>query len=67
MESVGYWFNYGPNIYWSLSVEEVFYPALPLVCALLRRNLLIALLCLVLIAVPPAHRAVHVDDELYFL
>lgn len=67
MESVGYWFNYGMNIFWSLSVEEVFYLAFPLVCVILRRDVLIALVCLVLIAVAPIYRAAHVHDELYFM
>ncbi len=37
MQSTGY-FNYCLNIYWSLSVEEVFYLAMPLLCLSLRRR-----------------------------
>src|SRR5690349_10403329 len=37
MQSAG-WFNYCLNIYWSLSVEEVFYLALPVAFLLLRRR-----------------------------
>ncbi len=65
MQSWG-WFNYCLNIYWSLSVEEVFYLALPLVALLLRRNGLIVLLCVVLILLGPLYRAAHSADELYF-
>ena len=65
MQSWG-WFNYCLNIYWSLSVEEVFYLALPLVALLLRRNWLIVLLCVALIPVGPIYRAAHAADELYF-
>lgn len=66
MESVGY-FNYCLNIYWSLSIEEVFYIAFPLVSVGLRRSYLIALLCIVLIAVAPLYRAAHTSEELYYM
>ena len=66
MESVGY-FNYGMNIFWSLSVEEVFYLAFPLVCVTLRRDFLIALVCLALIAVAPMYRSAHADNDLYYM
>jgi peptidoglycan/LPS O-acetylase OafA/YrhL len=66
MQSVGY-FNYCLNIYWSLSVEEVFYLVFPLACLLLRRDLFIVALCLIAIAVAPWYRSVHNDDELYFM
>jgi peptidoglycan/LPS O-acetylase OafA/YrhL len=65
MQSWG-WFNYCLNVYWSLSVEEVFYLLLPLVCLLLRRNWLIMLLCLALIVLGPLYRAAHSKDELFF-
>ncbi len=66
MESVGY-FNYCLNIYWSLSVEEVFYLALPIVFLTVRRISLISILCLALIAYGPIYRGRHADDELYFM
>lgn len=66
MQSWDY-FNYCLNIYWSLSVEEVFYLALPLTCLLLRRTWLFVLLCLVLVAVGPLYRSMHADDEIYFM
>jgi peptidoglycan/LPS O-acetylase OafA/YrhL len=66
MQSVGY-FNYCLNIYWSLSVEEVFYLAFPLLCVLTRRRALIVAICLCAIAVGPVYRHVHADNELYFM
>ena len=42
MQSAGY-FNYCLNVYWSLSVEEVFYLLLPLTCLTLRRTCIIVL------------------------
>lgn len=66
MEVHGY-FNYCLNIYWSLSVEEVFYLTFPLACLILRRRALIVTLCLAAIAFAPMYRAWHRDDELYFM
>jgi peptidoglycan/LPS O-acetylase OafA/YrhL len=65
MQQVG-WFNYCLNIYWSLSVEEVFYLTFPLASRFLRRNRLIVALCCVLIVVAPWYRAAHLDDEISF-
>ncbi len=71
------YFNYAVNVYWSLSVEEVFYVALPLACvaagALARRGHArasrwwlggLALACLV---AGPADRYAHADDEIRYL
>ncbi len=66
MQSVGY-FNYCLNIYWSLSVEEVFYLAFPLACVLLRRDWLLAAVCVILVAIGPLYRGWHADDELFFM
>ncbi len=66
MQKLGY-FDYCLNVYWSLSVEEVFYLAFPLTCRLLRRETLIALPCLVLIAAAPVYRAAHADNDIYYL
>ena len=66
MQSVGY-FNYCLNIYWSLSVEEGFYLAFPLLCVLARRRALVVAMCLCAIAIGPIYRHVHADDELYFM
>ncbi|HEY0341032.1 MAG TPA: acyltransferase [Steroidobacteraceae bacterium] len=65
MQQVG-WFNYCLNIYWSLSVEEVFYLTFPLASRLLRRNGLIVGLCCLLIVAAPLYRAWHRDDELFY-
>lgn len=66
MQSAGY-FNYCLNVYWSLSVEEVFYLAFPLLCLLLRREALIAAACLLLVAWGPLFRAQHSDNEISYL
>jgi peptidoglycan/LPS O-acetylase OafA/YrhL len=63
MQQVG-WFNYCLNIYWSLSVEEVFYLTFPLASRFLRRNGLIIALCCLFILVAPWYRASHLDDEI---
>lgn len=66
MQSTGY-FNYCLNVYWSLSVEEIFYLALPLLALLLRRTWLLVLLGVTLIVAGPLYRAAHVDNELYYM
>jgi peptidoglycan/LPS O-acetylase OafA/YrhL len=66
MEQVGY-FNYCLNIYWSLSVEEVFYLTFPLACILLKRERYIIALCLAAIVLGPIYRGLHRDDELFFM
>ncbi len=65
MRSEGY-FNYALNIYWSLSVEEVFYLVFPIVCIWLTRGAFIALCCALVVA-GPIYRAMHVDDEIAYL
>lgn len=66
MQTAGY-FNYCLNVYWSLSVEKVFYLLLPLSCLLLRRSWLIVLLCCAAIIAGPAYRSQHPDNEIYFM
>ncbi|KUM01741.1 acyltransferase [Chromobacterium subtsugae] len=66
MQQVGY-FNYSLNVYWSLSVEEVFYLALPLLCVCLRRVSLLTLCCALLIVVAPIYRGQHADNEIDYL
>jgi peptidoglycan/LPS O-acetylase OafA/YrhL len=66
MQAVGY-FNYCLNIYWSLSVEEMFYLTFPLAGVLLKRTRYIVALCLLVIVAGPIYRAIHRDDELYFM
>ena len=66
MEQYGY-FNYALNIYWSLSVEEVFYLFFPVICiGITRRMWLYALIC-VLIITGPIYRHMHKADELFFM
>jgi peptidoglycan/LPS O-acetylase OafA/YrhL len=65
MQSAG-WFNYCLNIYWSLSVEEVFYLALPAVFLLFRRRWAIAVGCFALIVAGPVYRSMHTDNELFY-
>ena len=66
MQKLGY-SNYCLDIYWSLSVEEVFYIGLPLMCAVLRYDVLIAVPCLVLIVVAPFYRAAHAQNDILYL
>jgi peptidoglycan/LPS O-acetylase OafA/YrhL len=66
MQIFGY-FNYCLNIYWSLSVEEVFYLSFPAACALLKRDRLIIALCIAAIIVGPVYRSIHRDNEIYFM
>lgn len=66
MGSVGY-FNYAMNIYWSLSVEEVFYLVYPLVLVLARRRWMLIVLGCAALVVAPLYRWVHSDDELFYL
>lgn len=73
MQSAGY-FNYCLNVYWSLSVEEMFYLALPLLCLALpllclalRRTWLVAAVCVAAIVVGPYYRSLHADNEIYFM
>ncbi len=65
MQSEGY-FNYALNIYWSLSVEEVFYLLFPVVATLLpRRAFLLA--CAAMVVAGPVYRSMHVERELDYL
>lgn len=61
------YFNYAVNIYWSLSVEEVFYLAFPLACLLLRRRRWILLLCAAAVIAGPIYRHLHRQDEILYL
>jgi len=66
MQHLGY-FDYALNVYWSLSVEEVFYLAFPVLCLVLKRDALIAIPCVIFIAVAPFYRNAHADNELFYL
>ena len=66
MQHLGY-FDYALNVYWSLSVEEVFYLVFPIVCLALKRDALIAIPCFIFIMVAPSYRAAHADNEIFYL
>jgi peptidoglycan/LPS O-acetylase OafA/YrhL len=66
MQKAGY-FNYCLNIYWSLSVEEVFYLAMPLLCLILRRIWPLVLICCAAIVIGPFYRRAHVENEIFFM
>ncbi len=66
MQSTGY-FNYCLNIYWSLSVEEVFYFALPLLCISLRKRWMLVLVCIGLIVYGPIYRSQHLGNEIFYM
>jgi len=61
------YFNYALNIYWSLSVEEVFYLGFPWVCLALRRRRWLLVLCAAAILLGPWYRSLHTDDEIRFM
>jgi peptidoglycan/LPS O-acetylase OafA/YrhL len=66
MEAVGY-FNYAMNIYWSLSVEEVFYLLYPLVLIVVRRRWQLIVLASLCMMAAPIYRGIHSDNELFFM
>jgi peptidoglycan/LPS O-acetylase OafA/YrhL len=57
------WSPPGWGILWSLSIEEVFYIAFPLVCLLLRSEKLLPWALLVLIVAGPINRVIYADDQ----
>lgn len=66
MGSVGY-FNYAMNVYWSLSVEEVFYLVYPLVLLIARRPWQRVVVGCAGLVIGPAYRWLHDDNELFYL
>lgn len=61
------WVNYPLGVLWSLSVEEVFYLAFPLLCIVLRRESRLLAFWLVIAAIGPLYRFTHQSDEGGFL
>jgi peptidoglycan/LPS O-acetylase OafA/YrhL len=65
------YFNYCLNVLWSLSVEEVFYLAFPLLCVLLKRarrvEIWLALVWIAAMITGPVFRAAHSKNEIEFL
>lgn len=66
MEKIGY-FNYCLNIYWSLSVEEVFYIAFPLLCILFKKSRFIIPFWVMLIIIGPIYRSFYTQNEIVAL
>ena len=66
MQSHGY-FNYCLNVFWSLSVEEVFYLLMPLLCLALRCTWLLVLVCAVMLVAGPVYRSAHADNEIFYM
>ncbi len=59
-------FSWSPpawGILWSLSIEEVFYLAFPLVCLFIRSEKLVPWALLVLIIAGPINRVIYADDQ----
>jgi len=57
------WFNYALNVYWSLSVEELFYLLFPLVCIVLKSRRYIVGIACILIVIGPVYRWLHLDSS----
>jgi peptidoglycan/LPS O-acetylase OafA/YrhL len=66
MARFGY-FNYCLNILWSLSVEEVFYLAFPLLCLVLCRTRWVLVIWIAAVIAGPIYRAMHSHNEIEFL
>jgi peptidoglycan/LPS O-acetylase OafA/YrhL len=61
------WINYPLGVLWSLSIEEVFYLAFPLLCLLLRRSSRLITFWAAIIIAGPLYRAAYQGDEGGFL
>ncbi|TCB37589.1 acyltransferase [Acinetobacter sp. ANC 4910] len=57
------WVNYALGVLWSLSVEEVFYLAFPVLCLALGRGKGFIVFLLAIIAYAPYFRALHFGEE----
>ena len=63
LEGTHGWSAPGWGVLWSLSIEEVFYIAFPLVCLSLRSEKIIPWALLVLIIAGPINRVIYADDQ----
>jgi peptidoglycan/LPS O-acetylase OafA/YrhL len=61
------WFNYCLNVLWSLSVEEVFYLAFPLLWLSLRKTRFVVAVWMAAIVIGPLYRSYHRTDDLEYL
>jgi peptidoglycan/LPS O-acetylase OafA/YrhL len=66
MDKIGY-FNYCLNIYWSLSVEEIFYITFPLLCLMVKKTRFIVFCLLALVVVAPIYRSHYATNEIIAL
>lgn len=57
------WVNYALGVLWSLSVEEVFYFAFPLLCVFLTRNKALIVFLLAIVVYAPYFRSLHFGEE----
>ena len=57
------WVNYALGVLWSLSVEEAFYAAFPILCVVLRRETRLLGVFAVIILTGPLYRLAHQGDE----
>ncbi|HEY4174471.1 MAG TPA: acyltransferase [Rhodopila sp.] len=57
------WVNYPLGVLWSLSIEEVFYIAFPILCLMLRRESRLLVFWAAIIVVGPVYRFFHRGDE----
>jgi peptidoglycan/LPS O-acetylase OafA/YrhL len=61
------YFNYSLNIYWSLSVEEAFYLAFPLLCVVWKRQRLLIAGCVFALVAGPIYRQVYRADDIHYM
>lgn len=66
MQQDGY-FNYVLNVYWSLSVEEMFYLLFPLCCVMVRRGSHLVYLAALFVIVGPVYRWLNMDSSVDYL
>lgn len=57
------WVSYALGVLWSLSVEEVFYIAFPILCLVLKREKLFIVCLLVIVMYAPYFRSLHFGHE----
>ena len=60
------WAPAGWDVLWSLSIEEVFYVAFPLLCLWLPRRVLVGMLILLALGMQPLRALVPASDEVWY-